>query len=101
MIKLFEDIERDFRVSKSKGQSKLNYFNRKKVLFTANDLILEGATVLQNKSPQQCFPTCIKSEIIEGFSKRKSVLVNPTGAIHSSSPHSSSIPNNTDDNPTR
>jgi hypothetical protein len=91
----FEDIGRDFRVSKSKAQSKLKYFNRKKVLFTANDLISEGVTVLQNKSPQQYFPTCIKSEIIEGSSKRKSVLVSPTGANHSLTPLSSL--NNTSD----
>jgi hypothetical protein len=92
----FEDIERDFRVSKSKGQSKLKYFNRKKVLFTAKDLAIEGISALPNKNPQQYFPTCIKSEVIEDFTKRKSVLVNPTGANHSSSPFSSSALNTTD-----
>jgi hypothetical protein len=57
----------------------LKYFHEGNVLFTASDLCLEGITALQNKSPQQYFPTCIRAEIIQSLSKRKSVLVDPTG----------------------
>jgi hypothetical protein len=74
-----EDIERNFSVNKAKAQRTLKHFHERKVLFTANDLISEGITVLKNTSPQQYFPTCIKSKIVEGLSKRESVLVNPTG----------------------
>ncbi|MFZ0513841.1 MAG: hypothetical protein WAM14_19700, partial [Candidatus Nitrosopolaris sp.] len=73
------DIERGFSVNKTKAQRSLKYFHAANVLFTANDLILEGITALPNKNPQQYFPTCIKAEIIEGLSKRKNVLVDPTG----------------------
>jgi len=95
----FEDIERNFSVNKDKAQRKLKHFHQRKVLFTANDLILEGITVLKNTSPQQYFPNCIKAQIIEGLSKRENVLVNPTGVNHSSSPLSSLVPPvlNTDD----
>jgi hypothetical protein len=87
----FEDIEREFSVNKAKAQRKLKHFHGRKVLFTASDLILEGISILQNKSPQQYFPTCIKAKIIEDLSKRKNVLVKPTGVNHSSSPLSSLI----------
>ena len=86
------DIEREFLVNKEKAQRSLKYFHEANVLFTANDLILDGINILQNKSPQQYFPTCIKAEIIEGLSKRKNVLVKPTGVTHSSRPLSSVIP---------
>ena len=75
----FQDIEREFSANRGKAQRTLKYFHEQKVLFTANDLIIEGIPALQNKSPQQYFPTCIKAEIIEDLSKRKSVLVSPTG----------------------
>jgi hypothetical protein len=88
----FEDIEREFSVNKAKAQRTLKHFHERKVLFTANDLILGGITVLKNTSPQQYFPTCIKSKIVEGLSKRESVLVNPTGVNHSSNPLSSLVP---------
>ncbi|HXP50736.1 MAG TPA: hypothetical protein VN922_12315, partial [Bacteroidia bacterium] len=88
----FEDIEREFSVNKAEAQGRLKYFHQRKVLFTANDLISEGITALQNKSPQQYFPTCIKSEIFEHLSKRKNVLVDPTGVNHSSTPLSSLVP---------
>jgi hypothetical protein len=88
----FEDIEREFSVNKAEAQGRLKYFHKRKVLFTANDLKSEGITVLQNKSPQQYFPTCIKAEIVEGISKRENVLVNPTGVNHSSTPLSSLVP---------
>jgi hypothetical protein len=87
----FEDIERNFSVNKDKAQRKLKYFHERHVLFTANDLILEGITVLKNTSPQQYFPNCIKAQIIEGLSKRENVLVNPTGVNHSSTPLSSLV----------
>ena len=74
-----EDIEGNFSINKAKAQRKLKYFHERDILFTANDLILEGITVLKNTSPQQYFPTCIKSKIVEGLSKRENVLVNPTG----------------------
>ena len=74
-----EDIETNFSVNKVKAQRTLKHFHQRKVVFTANDLILEGITVLQNKSLQQYFPTCIKAEIVEGLSKRENVLVDPTG----------------------
>jgi len=74
-----EDIEGNFSINKVKAQRKLKYFHERDILFTANDLILEGITVLKNTSPQQYFPTCIKSKIVEGLNKRENVLVNPTG----------------------
>jgi hypothetical protein len=82
----FEDIEREFSVNKVKAQRTLKYFHGRDILFTANDLVIEGTSILQNKSPQQYFPTCIKSKIVEDLNKRKNVLVNPTGVMHSSSP---------------
>jgi hypothetical protein len=75
----FEDIGREFSINKTKAQRKLKYFHKRDILFTANDLIMKGITVLQNKSPQQYFPTCIKAETIEDLVKRNNVLVNPTG----------------------
>jgi len=58
----FEDIEREFSLNKAKAERTLKYFHDRQVLFTANDLILEGITVLKNTSPQQYFPTYIKSK---------------------------------------
>ena len=57
-----EDIERNFSINKTKAQRNLKYFHERDILFTANDLILEGITVLKNTSPQQYFPTYIKSK---------------------------------------
>ena len=85
----FEDIGREFFVNKDKAQRKLKYFYDRQVLFTANDLIMKGITVLQNKSPQLYFPTCIKAEIVEGLSKRNNVLVDPTGVDLLAQPPSS------------
>jgi hypothetical protein len=42
-----EDIERNFSVNKNKAERTLKHFHERKVLFTANDLILEGITVLK------------------------------------------------------
>jgi hypothetical protein len=46
--------------------------------------------------PQQYFPTCIKSKIVEGLSKRENVLVNPTGVNHSSTRLSLPVSNTND-----
>jgi hypothetical protein len=73
----FQDVEREFSVNKGKAQRKLKHFHRRGVLFTANDLRLEGIISIPNKSPQQYFATCMKAEIIEGVNKRKNALVNP------------------------
>lgn len=91
----FEDIVKEFSVNKVKAQRRLKYFHGSTGLFTANDLISEGIWILQNKSPQEYFPSCIKAEIIEDLNKRKNVPVKPTGATHSSAlisnPYSNSI----------
>lgn len=58
----------------------LKHFHDKGILFTAKSLISQGVCLIQNTSPQQYFPTCIKAELIENLKKRKSsVLVQPTG----------------------
>ena len=76
----FEDITQRFYVKKRKAQRSLKYFYFKGILFTAKSLISQGIHLIQNTSPQQYFPACIKAEIIENFKKRKnSVLVQPTG----------------------
>jgi hypothetical protein len=85
-----EDVERNFYVNKAKAQRTLKYFHEGKVLFTANDLILEGITVLKNTSPQQYFPSLVKAKIIEDLVKRNNVLVNPTGVDLLAPPPSSS-----------
>jgi hypothetical protein len=45
----FEDIEREFSLNKAKAQRTLKYFHDIQVLFAANDLILEGITVLKRQ----------------------------------------------------
>ena len=47
------DIEREFSVNKAKAQRTLKYFHEGNVLFTANDLIIEGISILQNKTPHK------------------------------------------------
>jgi hypothetical protein len=37
-----EDIERSFSINKANAQRKLKYFHERDILFTANDLTLEG-----------------------------------------------------------
>jgi hypothetical protein len=93
----FQDIQREFSVSKSNAQQKLKHFHGRKVLFTAKDLILEGIPVLENTNPQHYFPTSIRSEIIKGRSKQKNVLIGPTGVNHPSTPLSSGALNTTDE----
>jgi hypothetical protein len=87
----FEDIVREFSLNKAKAHRKLKYFHERHVLFTANDLIMKGITVLKNTSPQQYFPTCIKSQIIEGRRKHKNVPVDPTGVDLLEPPPSSKL----------
>jgi hypothetical protein len=92
----FEDIEREFAVNKAKAQRKLKHSYERGTLFTANNLRSEGIPILQNTSPQHYYPTCIKSEIVENLSKRKNVLVSPTGVNHSTTPLTSGALNTTD-----
>ena len=75
----FNDVRQRFQVKKSQAQRSLKHFHAKSVLFTAEDLVKEGIFLLQNTSPQQYFPVCIKADIIQDLKKRKSVLVEPTG----------------------
>ncbi|HXP52700.1 MAG TPA: hypothetical protein VN922_22285, partial [Bacteroidia bacterium] len=70
----FEDIKKEFLINKRKAQRTLKYLHEGDIIFTASDLISEGINILQNKSPQQYFPTCIKAVIIEDLGKRKNVL---------------------------
>src|SRR6188472_29380 len=74
----FEDLTKGFPVKKSQAQRSLKHFHAKSVLFTAQDLVCQGINLLENKSPQQYFPACIKPRIIENL-KRRNVLVEPTG----------------------
>jgi hypothetical protein len=77
----FDDIIETFSVKKRKAQRSLKYFLKRGVLFTAQSLISQGILLVQNTSPQQYFPSCIKAEIIENLKKREnSVLVNPRGS---------------------
>jgi hypothetical protein len=80
----FVDVEHLFAVKKSQAQRSLKHLHRRRILFTARDLIRQGINLIPNKSPQAYFPTCIKSDILENLEKR-SAPVNPTG-INSSKP---------------
>lgn len=75
----FEDLTSRFPIKRPKAQRSLKHFHARGILFTAKDLISQGIDLIQNTSPQQYFPTCIKADILEGFKKRKNVLVEPTG----------------------
>jgi hypothetical protein len=83
----FEDVTQRFSVKKRKAQRSLKHFHAKGVLFTAHSLITQGIYLIQNTSPQQYFPACIKAEIIENLGNRKrNVLVEPTGVnLHNDS----------------
>jgi hypothetical protein len=70
---------------KSKAQRMLKFSHAKNILFTGNDLMSEGIGILANTNPQQYFPSSIKAHIVENLSKRKNVLVDPTGVRHYSS----------------
>jgi hypothetical protein len=75
----FEDIQGRFCVTKPRAQRCLKYFRTEDILFTAQYLIDQGIHLIQNTSPQQYFPSCIRAEIIENLNKRNNVLVQPTG----------------------
>jgi hypothetical protein len=72
------DITAKYSVKKSKAQRSLKYFHSINILFTAQDLIREGISLLQNKNPQEYFAVCMKAEILENLEKRKGVPVRPT-----------------------
>jgi hypothetical protein len=74
-----KDIRTKYSVKKSKAQRSLKYFHSIGVLFTAKDLIRKGIHLLQNKNPQEYFPTCLRAEILETLKKRKGVPVQATG----------------------
>jgi hypothetical protein len=82
----FQDLRKEFSINKkSSAQRMLKFFHAKNILFTANDLISERIGLLANTNPQQYFPRSIKEEIVQNLSKRKNVLVNPTGVRYYSS----------------
>lgn len=58
---------------KKHAQRSLKHLHGRDVLFTASDLTNQGIHLLENKNPQQYFPSCIKAEIIENLKKRKTV----------------------------
>jgi hypothetical protein len=74
----YVDIEHLFSLKKCQAQRSLKHFHRRRVLFTAQDLIGQGINLIPNKNPQEYFPTSIKSDIIENLKKR-SAPVKPTG----------------------
>jgi hypothetical protein len=74
----YVDIEHLFSLKKCQAQRSLKHFHRRRVLFTAQDLIGQGISLIPNKNPQEYFPTSIKSGIIENLKKR-SAPVKPTG----------------------
>jgi hypothetical protein len=82
----FQDVIERFSVKKSQAQRSLKHFHARGILFTAEDLISQGIDLVENKSPQQYFPTCIKADIIENLKKRKNVLVDPTEVTSSNAP---------------
>ncbi len=79
---IFQDIMTEFSINKKcNAQRILKCSHAKNILFTGNDLMSEGIQLLANTNPQQYFPSSIKADIVENLSKRKNVLVNPTGAM--------------------
>jgi hypothetical protein len=69
----YMDVQRQYSTGKNHAQRNLKYLRGKKILFTSRDLIRQDIHLLANKKPQQYFPTCIKSEIIENLKRRKIV----------------------------
>jgi len=82
----FKDVIERFPLKKAQAQRSLKHFHARGILFTAEDLISQGIDLVENKSPQQYFPTCIKADIIENLKKRKNVLVDPTEVTSSNAP---------------
>jgi hypothetical protein len=68
------NVMEQFHVTKRHAQRTLKYFRDIKALFTANDLLSQGIYLIQNKNPQQYFPSCIKAEIIEKLKNRRRLL---------------------------
>lgn len=75
----FQDLQRRFSLRKTRAQRSLKHYHGG-VLFTAGDLNSQGIYLLQNTNPQQYFPSCIKSDILENLKKRLNVQIQPTGS---------------------
>lgn len=75
----YTNVMNEFLVTKDQAQRSLKHFHCKGVLFTARDLLGQGIDLLENKNPQQYFPTCIKAEILENLKKRKGIYDDPPG----------------------
>jgi hypothetical protein len=69
----YPDVQRECSIVKKHAQRSLKYLHGRNVLFTSRDLSRQGIHLLENKNPQQYFPSCIKAEIIENLKKRKIV----------------------------
>lgn len=69
----YPDVQREYPIMKKHAQRSLKHLHGRGVLFTAYDLKNQGIHLLENKNPQQYFPSCIKAEIIENLKKRKTV----------------------------
>jgi len=95
----YVDIEHSFSVKKSQAQRTLKHFHRRRVLFTAQDLICKGINLIPNKNQQDYFPTSIKSDIIENLKKRSAPVmptgVNPSRTGLTTCPTGSEYPSNT------
>jgi hypothetical protein len=85
----FEDLQRKFYIRKARVQRSLKHFHEEHVLFTAEDLNSQGIYFIRNTNPQQYFPSCIKSDVLENLKKRLNVQVQPTGSnLYNLSNHS-------------
>ena len=75
----FKDVIKELRVSKRRAQRILKYCHRKKILFTAQDLAMEGIKIkgIRRESPQQYYLTDFKSQFIEH--RKNNVLKDTTG----------------------
>src|SRR5690349_6969334 len=58
----FEDLTTRFPIKRPNAQRSLKHFHARGILFTAKDLINQGIDLIQNTSPQQYYPTCIKAD---------------------------------------
>ena len=65
------DLITKFSVKKSQAQRSFKYFHSTGILFTAQDLIRQGIDLLQNKNPQEYYPTCIKAKSREYEEKKE------------------------------
>jgi hypothetical protein len=77
----YQDLQSRCSLKKNHAQRSLKHFYMNQVLFTAGDLTSKGIILLQNTNPQQYFPVCIKTDILEDLKKRtRNVHVEPTGS---------------------